>query len=225
MPTSAHSQSGRAMLAICCIVVQACAPIVTHGPQVRPGASGGISVAVGSGPTYENGDDPGPYMFGGAVAHAAYGLRPESPRAPALRVGLQMPTYGWSATDVYVQAPRAWLGSSAAAGAGVLAEGSGRVIPYVQAGVANAMGAGIDVVAGGYTHRWGGIGYDVHERVGLSWLSAQLPLARWLTAHGHLGFARGHVRKYGQASSAPWLDENRWVRLSGLTLEVHGTRR
>jgi len=225
MFASSSSRISRVVLVACCVAVQACAPIVTHGPQVRPGGSGGISVSVGGGPTYENGDDPGPYPFGGAVLHAAYGFRPASPREPALRVGFQMPTYGWSAADVYVQAPRAWLGSSSAAGVGLLAEGSGRVMPYVQAGVANAAGAGVDVVAGAYTFRWGGIGYDVYERAGLGWLSAQLPLARWLTARGHVGFARGHVRKYSQGSAEPWLDENRWVKLSGLTLEVHGTRR
>jgi len=211
-------------LVACGLNLQACAPMITHGPDVRQGLSAGMSIVVPDGPTYENGDDPGPLYFGALAGHVAYGWRPADERTPALSLGVQVPTLGWTATDVYVQAPRAWLGK-AAGGVGVRADGSGRIMPYVQAGMVNADGAGADLVVGGYTDRWGGIGYTVDERIGVSWLSTQLPIGRWVTSQVHLGFARGHVRKTSAGLPDPYIDEDRWVRLGGLTLEVHRPRR
>jgi hypothetical protein len=182
-----------------------------------------MSVAIPDGPTYENGDDPGPLYFGALTGHLAYGWRPSDTRTPALSVGIQVPTVGWTAADVYVQAPRAWLGK-VSGGMGVRAENGGRVMPYLQAGVVDAKGAGADVVVGGYTDRWGGMGYSVDERIGVSWLSAQLPIGGWMTSQLHFGFARGHVRKMSTGRPDPYIDEDRWVRLAGLTLEVHRPR-
>ena len=126
----------------------ACAPIIAHGPDVHSGFSGGVSAALGNGPTYENGDDPVPFYLGAAAISAAYGIRPESDARPAFRFGLQAPTEGTVAVDIFAQTPRKWLGP-VSAGAGILGEISrGRQMPYVQAGVRNEAGFGVNLAVG-----------------------------------------------------------------------------
>ena len=202
--------------------------MIAHGPSVHPGFSTGASAALGTGPTYENGDDPGPLYQGGGMVHAAYGWRPARGNLPALRVGLQGPVEGGVGADVYVQAPRAWFGP-VAAGAGILAEGpgrSGRAIPYAQVGVENVAGFGAHVAVGGYDRGPRQFsGYWSHERATVTWLSAQLPASGEVTLHLHTGLARGHVTRQGANSPTPYIDEDRWVGLGGLSVEWHPRRR
>src|SRR5690242_16819763 len=109
--------------------------MIAHGPDVNSGFSGGVSASLGSGPRYENGDDPGPFYSGAAAVSAAYGIRPVSNSRPAFRFGVQGPTAGGLAVDAFAQTPRRWLGK-VSGGIGVLAEFSnGRQMPYVQAGM------------------------------------------------------------------------------------------
>jgi hypothetical protein len=194
--------------------------MIPHGPRVRAGPSGGFSAALGRGPTYANGDDPGPFYFGAAALSGAYGWRPASASLPAVQVGMQLPWPGPISTDLYVQAPSAWFGP-VAAGAGVHTEVDGRAMPYAQVGVEDARGAGVHLVVGRYAHRRQQLMYSNEERASVGWLSAQLPLRSRLTAHLHAGLARGHVLTRYDMGGAPYLDEDRWVGLGGVTFEVH----
>lgn len=111
--------------------VSGCAPMIGHGPVVHPGLSVGASAALGNGPTYENGDDPGPFYLGGAMVQAAYGWQPASGRRPGFRIGVQGPVEdGAVGADVFLQAPRGWL-APAAVGVGALADGQ-RTMPYAR---------------------------------------------------------------------------------------------
>jgi len=199
----------------------ACAPIIAHGPEVRPGFSGGMSAALGNGPTYENGDDPGPFYLGAVAINAAYGVRPESDARPAFRFGLQAPTAGAVSVDVFAQTPRKWLGP-VSAGAGILAEVSrGRQMPYVQAGVRNEEGFGVNLAVARYWDHDRRAGDDINERAQVNWLSFELPLSRWAAIHLHAGYASGHVKKTYDRQTVTYVDEDRWVRLGGVTLEFH----
>lgn len=201
--------------------VEACAPVIAHGPDVRSGFSGGLSAVLGNGPTYENGDDPGPFYFGAVTASAAYGIRSANDSRPALRFGLQAPTGGGAAVDLYVQTPRKWL-APVAAGFGLMAEFSdGRQMPYMQAGIKNRDGFGLDVAIGRYSNKNSAIGYTLHERAQVNWLSFEVPIARWASLYLRGGFASGHVTKQGNRDSTPYVDEDRWVKLGGATLELH----
>lgn len=199
---------------------------MAHGPAVHPGFSGGASLALGKGPTYENGDDPGPFYLGAFAVNAAYGWRPRSGQVPAARIGVGGPAEGGATTDLYVQLPPAWLGP-VAAGAGVLVGvPKGRRMPYVQAGVQDASGLGVHLVGGWYDNpREQKLGYWYEERARVAWLSAQLPVSPWATIHAHAGYAKGHVTKQFDRDQAPYRDEDRWVRLGGITVELHRPRR
>lgn len=202
-------------------LANACAPMITHGPEVHPGFSGGISMSTGRGPTYENGDDPGPFYWGAAAASAAYGIRPSSSARPAARFGVQAPTEGAVAIDVFLQAPRKWV-RPVSAGAGVLAEFSdGRQMPYLQAGVRNGEGYGANIAVGHYWNRNRNTGYTLHESAQVNWLNLEAPVSRFATFFLHAGYASGHVRKKMDRSPEPYVDENRWVKLGGVTVEFH----
>ena len=201
--------------------LQACAPIIAHGPDVHPGFTGSGTVVLGNGPTYENGDDPGPFYFGATVLSAGYGFRPRNSSLPAIRFGVQAPTRGGAAADIYLQAPRRWL-SPFAAGVGVLAEfPERRAMPYLQAGARNQRGFGLNFVVGRYSDRIAKIGYTVWERAQVNWLNVEVPLTDWASLYLHGGFASGHVTKRNNSSSTPYVDEDRWVRLGGATIELH----
>jgi hypothetical protein len=202
-------------------VSASCAPIIAHGPDVRSGFSGGVSTALGNGPTYENGDDPVPFYLGAAAINAAYGIRPESDARPAFRFGLQAPTAGAVSADIFAQAPRKWLGP-VAAGAGILAEFSrGRQMPYLQAGVRSKEGFGVNLAVGRYRDHDSRAGTSVDERAQVNWLSFELPISRQAAIHLHAGYASGHVKKTFTGGTEPYVDEDRWVRLGGVTLEFH----
>lgn len=201
--------------------LQACAPIIAHGPDVRPGFTGSGTVILANGPTYENGDDPGPFYFGATVLSLGYGIRPANSSLPAIRVGVQAPTTRGAAADIYLQAPRRWL-SPFAAGVGVQAEvPQRREMPYLQAGVKNQQGFGVDFVVGRYSDRSPKVGYTVWERAQVNWLNVEVPLTEWVSLYLHGGFASGHVTKRNSSSSTPYVDEDRWVRLAGATIELH----
>jgi len=219
------TRARRALAIVAAPLASGCAPMIGHGPVVHPGPSVGASAALGSGPTYENGDDPGPFYVGGAMVQAAYGWQPASGRLPAARIGVQGPVEdGVVAADVYLQAPRAWLGPTAV-GVGALVDGR-RTMPYAQVGAHSARGFGGHVVVGRYDQgRRHFIGYWSHERATVTWLSVQLPVAGRATVHLHGGLARGHVTRQWQNATTPYIDEDRWVRLGGLTLELHRPRR
>jgi hypothetical protein len=204
------------------ITALGCAPVVSHGPAVRPGFSGGVSAALGHGPTYENGDDPGPFYLGSLSASAAYGWRLPSGQVPPVRIGIAAPTAGGAAADLYVQVPPTWLGAGAA-GVGVLTGISDRRrMPYVQLGVQNDRGVGIHLVNGWYaTGQQQLVGYSADERATVTWISAQVPVAAWATVHAHAGYARGHVTRQLDRAQTPYIDEERWVQLGGVTLELH----
>lgn len=206
------------------LVLHGCAPIITHGPVVNRGFSGGVTTVLGSGPMYENGDDPSPFYAGSAAISGAYGWRPSRTSLPALRLGLQVPTEGWFSSDLYVQTPPAWLGPFAG-GVGLLAElPNGRRMPYVQGGIQNSENIGVDLVVGRYSHRAAYIGYSIEERAYVNWLSFQIPISLGATVHLHAGMARGHVRKRLNNSAVPYVNEDRWVRLGGATIEFHRRR-
>lgn len=208
------------------VLATGCAPMIGHGPVVLPGFSVGASAALGVGPTYGNGDDPSPFYLGAGMLQAAYGWQPTNRRLPAIRVGVQGPVEGGDVgADVYVQAPRAWLGP-AAVGVGVLAEAPGhRTMPYAQVGVQDARGVGAHIVLGRYDEgRRQFDGYWSHERASVTWVSAQMPAADWATVHVHGGLARGHVTRQMTSGGAPYVDEDRVVSLWGLTLELHRPR-
>jgi hypothetical protein len=202
------------------LLVQACAPMIPHGPRVRAGPSGGFSAALGRGPTYSNGDDPGPFYLGAAALSGAYGWRPARASLPAVQVGVQLPWPGPISTDLYVQAPSAWLGP-VAGGVGVRTEVDGRAMPYAQVGVQHSSGAGLHLVVGRYAHTRQQLMYSDEERASVGWLSAQLPMWSRLTAHLHGGLARGHVRRRYDRGGEPYVDEDRWVGMGGVTVEVH----
>ena len=101
-------------LLVLMLSIQACAPVIAHGPDVHSGFSGGVSAALGSGPRYENGDDPGPFYFGALAVSAAYGFRSAKDSRPAMRLGIQAPTHSGAAADLYLQAPRKWISPVAA---------------------------------------------------------------------------------------------------------------
>jgi hypothetical protein len=202
-------------------VLAACAPIIAHGPDVRAGFSGGMSAALGNGPTYENGDDPVPFYLGAAALNLAYGIRPKSDARPAYRFGLQAPTAGAVSVDLFAQTPRRWFGP-VAAGAGILAEVSrGRQMPYLQAGVRNKKGFGINVAIGHYWDHDTRAGFTEKERAQVNWLNFEVPLGQRAVLHLHTGYASGHVKKTVDGQIAPYVDEDRWVRLGGVTLEFH----
>lgn len=181
-----------------------------------------MSAVLGNGPTYENGDDPGPFYFGAATASAAYGIRSASDSRPAVRFGVQAPTEGEAAVDLYMQAPRKWFAPSVSAGIGLMAEFSeGRQMPYVQAGVKSREGFGLDLAIGRYSNRYSAIGYTLHERAQVNWLSLEVPVARWASLYFRGGFASGHVTKQANRAATPYVDEDRWVKLGGATLELH----
>jgi hypothetical protein len=203
-------------------VVAACAPIIAHDPDVHSGLSGGVSAALGNGPTYENGDDPVPFYLGAAALSVAYGIRPESDARPAYRFGLQAPTAGFVAADIFAQAPRKWLGP-VAGGVGILGEFSrdGRLMPYLQAGVRNKEGFGLNVAIGHYWNNDRGTYFIVNERAQVNWLNFEAPLGSRAAIHLHGGYASGHVKKTFKGGAEPYVDEDRWVRLAGITLEFH----
>jgi hypothetical protein len=219
---------GRRPVAYSCVafalvfVLAGCAPIIAHGPDVHPGFSGGVSAALGNGPTYENGDDPVPFYLGAAEINAAYGIRPESDSRPAFRFGLQAPTAGAVSADIFTQAPRRWLGP-VAAGGGILGEFSrdGRLMPYLQAGVRNDAGFGINVAVGRYWNHDRRASTTVNERAQVNWLNFEVPLGERAALHLHAGYASGHVKKTFNGGTEPYVDEDRWVRLGGATLEFH----
>jgi hypothetical protein len=201
--------------------IQACAPVIAHGPDVHSGFSGGLSGVLGHGPRYENGDDPGPFYFGALAASAAYGFRSPKDSRPAIRLGLQGPTEGGAAVDLYLQAPRTWM-SRVAAGVGLLAEFSdGRQMPYLQAGVTSSSGFGFNVAVGGYANKSSRTSYTVREKAVVNWLTVEAPFGDRMSLHLHGGFASGHVKKQGKFDATPFVDEHRWVTLSGLTVEIH----
>ena len=216
------------MLVVCSGTSYACAPVIAHGPQVQRGLSAGTTLVIANGPTYENGDDPGPFLFGTLSVNAAYGWRPADGRAPAVRIGVQTSPLGVVGTDVYVQAPPRWLGLGAL-GVGVHSDGGVRHMPYLQAGLANRDGYGAHLVAGRYAYRFQGKSFTLDENAAVGWLSAQIPLGAHVTAHLHGGYARGHAvkRSYGGAvqSDDPYIDEDRWSTLGGATFELHRPRR
>jgi hypothetical protein len=196
----------------------ACAPMIAHGPEVRSGFSGGVSASLGRGPTYENGDDPGPFYFGAVAASAAYGIRPVSSSLPAVRFGIQGPTEYGVAIDAFAQLPRRWLGP-VALGAGIIADG--RRMPYLQAGIKNRDGLGLNVAIGRYSGRDRNTGYFIDERAQVNWLNLEAPLVSFATLHIHAGYATGHVKKQFDGMALPYRDEDRWVKLGGATLELH----
>ena len=228
MSESRRADSGRTTpVAYSCLafalvfVFAACAPIIAHGPDVHSGFSGGMSTALGSGPTYENGDDPVPFYLGAAALNAAYGIRPESDTRPAFRFGLQAPTAGPVSADIFAQAPRRWLGP-VAAGAGILGEfAGGRVMPYLQAGVRNKEGFGINAAIGRYWNHDNWRNASVYEKAQVNWLNFEVPLGQRAALHLHAGYASGHVKKTYNGGTEPYVDEDRWVRLGGVTLEFH----
>lgn len=219
------SRAGSIVTLAAQLFVVGCAPMIGHGPTVHPGFSGGASAAIGNGPTYENGDDPGPFYIGSGMLHAAYGWQPSSPRLPALRAGVQGPVPHGIAADVYLQAPRGWL-APGAAGFGVVTSMQGqRVMPYLQAGVEDSRGLGGHVVFGRYHEpRRQMIGYWTEERATVTWISLQVPAAAWATVHLHGGFAAGHVTRQASNGTTPYIDEDRWVRLAGVSIELHRSR-
>ncbi|MHB1073143.1 MAG: hypothetical protein ACYC3Q_10010 [Gemmatimonadaceae bacterium] len=97
---------------------------------------------------------------------------------------------------------------------------------YVQAGVQDGRGLGVHLVSGWYDNpreqEWG---YWHEERAQVTWLSAQLPVSAWATLHAHAGYARGPVTKQFDRDQAPYIDEDRWVHLGGITVELHRPRR
>ena len=214
MRTRAASTLGASAALI--LLSNACAPIITHGPDVRRGFSGGVSAALGDGPTYENGDDPGAFYVGAAIMNVAYGVRPQSDSRPAFRLGIQGPTIDAVAADLFVQAPRKWL-KPLTAGVGLLGEFSdGRRMPYVQAGFRSAEGFGLNAAIGRYKNASG----SKVENAQVNWLSLETPLTKWAALHFHFGYAAGHVTKRIRGE-APYVDEDRWVKLGGATLEFH----
>ena len=202
-------------------LAQGCAPVIMHGPDVHKGFSGGVSAVLGTGPTYENGDDPGPFYSGALTASLAYGIRPDNDGLPSVRLGLQAPTSDGVGSDLYLQVPRKWLGP-VAAGAGLLAEfPHRRQMPYLQLGLSNGSGFGLNAVIGRYADRWSHPSYWVRERAQVNWVTLELPIAEWASLHLHGGFASGHVVKQSTRDTTPYVDEDRWVYLSGLTVEFH----
>jgi len=202
-------------------LAQDCAPVIMHGPDVPGGFSGGVTAVLGRGPTYENGDDPGPFYFGAAIASLAYGIRPDNGGLPSMRLGLQAPTGAALGSDLYLQVPHKWL-APVAAGAGLLAEfPNGRQMPYLQVGVKNGGGFGLNAVVGSYASRRSYTGYWVRERAQVDWLTLEIPIADWASLYLHGGFASGHVVKQFNRDSTPYVNEDRWVTLGGLTLEFH----
>jgi hypothetical protein len=202
----------------------ACAPMIPHGPDVNPGLSVGGSAALGGGPTYENGDDPGPFYLGALGVNVAYGWRPQNGSLPAIRVAAQAPAHDGIGADVYVQVPPDWLGRIAG-GVGMLAEvPTGRRMPYAQLGILDDRGYGLNVVTGRYNDRKQFLGYWSQERAQVTWVSAQLPLYSRATVHIHGGRAQGHVKRQNDNSVTPYIDEDRWVNMAGLTLELHRSR-
>lgn len=194
--------------------VQACAPVITHGPDVRSGFTGGLTAVLGNGPKYRTGELPGHFYDGAAVVSAGYGIRPMSDSRPAMRVGLQGPytSDDAGAADLYVQTPRRWL-TPVAAGIGVLAEfPEGRQMPYVQIGAKNRKGFGFDIAVGRYS--------TGRESAQVNWLSFEVPFARRASLYFRGGFASGHVTTQ-TSRSAPYVEVDRWVRLGGVTLELH----
>ena len=195
--------------------------MIAHGPDVHPGFSGGVSAALGSGPRYENGDDPGPFYFGALAANAAYGFRSAKDSRPALRLGIQAPTERGAAADLYLQAPRKWI-SPVAAGVGLLAEfPDGRLMPYLQTGVTNSSGFGFNVAVGRYADKSSRASYTVWEKALVNWLTVEAPVGDLVSLQFHGGFASGHVKKQYSFDTTPYVDEDRWVMLGGVTLEIH----
>ena len=195
--------------------------MIVHSPDVTDGWSGGVSASLGSGPRYENGDDPGPFYWGAATLSTAYGIRPRSENRVAARFGIQAPTDGVTAIDMFLQAPRRWI-RPVTAGAGVLAEFSdGRQMPYIQAGAKNSEGYGVNVAVGRYWNRNRSTGYTLTETAQVNWLNFEAPVSRFATLYIHAGYAFGHVKKKVEWDSEPYVDENRWVKLGGATIEIH----
>lgn len=202
------------------VVFAACAPVVVNAPDVRSGFTTGLTGVGGWGPTYENGDDPGPLYSGAFLLHVAYGIRPTSEWRPALRVGVQYPSRGTLATDLYVQAPRRLLGP-VAAGIGVLTEhGGGRQMPYAQAGLTSQRGYGANVVVGRYSLSDSLNGYTSDERSRVNWLNLEAPVTSRLSLLLRGGYASGHVTRRRLNEPQPYIDEDRWVRLAGATLQL-----
>ncbi|HEX6576553.1 MAG TPA: hypothetical protein VF042_16410 [Gemmatimonadaceae bacterium] len=199
------------------LLITGCAPIITHGPDVHPGFSGGASAAIGDGPTYENGDDPGPFYIGAAIVNVAYGVRAKSDSRPSFRFGLQGPTIDAVALDLFVQAPRKWL-RPVSAGAGFMGEFSdGRRMPYVQTGIRSAEGFGLNAAVSRYKDAR----RNRMEKAQVNWLSFEAPLTKFAALHFHFGYASAHVTKWIRLDETPYIDEDRWVKLGGATLELH----
>lgn len=214
---SRRSSLAAALLAV--TATSACAPIVSHGSHIRPGFSGGSTTVIGSGPTYENGDDPGPLYLGAATLNAAYGWVPSNAQVPSVRVGLQAPV----AADLYVQAPRGWLGPGAV-GVGMLYS-LFHTMPYLQTGVQKASGLGLHALAGRYAYRGEtSVLAESEERARVYLGAAQVPMTGRMTVHVHAGYADGHVRRRLRNSSTFYIDEDRWARLAGFTVEFHAPR-
>jgi hypothetical protein len=212
-------------LLVLVLLIQACAPVIAHGPDVHSGFSGGLSAVMGNGPRYENGDDPGPFYFGALAVSAAYGFRSAKDSRPAMRLGIQAPTHSGAAADLYLQAPRKWI-SPVAAGVGLLADfPDNRLMPYLQAGVASSSGLGFNVAVGRYADKISRTGYTVWENALVNWLTVEAPVWDWMSLHLHGGFASGHVKKQYNFDTTPYVDEDRWVMLGGVTLEIHRERR
>jgi hypothetical protein len=122
---------GSAAAALVAAALAACAPVVTHGPAVQPGAVLRVTEGAAFGVRCDSNCADALFPTWGGTLHAGYA--PRDPRLPALLGGVTVPVFAPSSAelDLYVQGP----GREAplAYGAGVLLS-SRHTMPYVQVG-------------------------------------------------------------------------------------------
>ena len=137
-----------APLPLLALVAGACLPAIAHGPAIDQGWSVGATASFSS-VREDEAEGIDDVLFAPLGVNGAYGWRPESDGRPAFRVGLHVPAifYALPQVDLYVQAPRRWLGDFQA-GVGAATSAFSEA-PYLQVGRVREDGSGWHL-----THAW-----------------------------------------------------------------------
>lgn len=214
------------------IALAGCMPVVHHGPEVRPGFTGGLSASYPLGPTYMEGDwGDQPFMYGPVGINLSQAWRNEEKGGLLLAAHIPGTVFlaphprvlgSIAQLDVYYQLPERVSGSTDV-GLGVNAART-HVMPYAQFGR-------IQNGSGWYTTQGVGVMmnenmYEPHEIASVAWLPTvayQMGRARhtihWFVSGG-VGTEFG-VCHYGGYCTP---DEKRYLLTAGATVQFHAKR-
>lgn len=191
-PTAPGRPSLRTFLALLgAACTAACAPIVTHGPQVERGAR----FTVTAGPSHSLCDSVTCDLD--LVPQAALGIRggrPATETRAGFSVGTNLSINIFSSdVDIYVQAPTG--AAPMDAGAGVLLSAA-HVMPYVQAGRVREDGSGWYTTQGSASMTRRPTEYTLFPRVGADDAPSEMRPRYWAPSVAYRGRGRRAMHTY-----------------------------